>query len=51
MNTLICHCFGYTRADVERDVRVNGRSTILERIVAEKTANRCRCAELNPKGR
>jgi len=48
---LICYCFGYTRGDIERDARDNGRSTILERILEEKKRGGCRCAELNPGGR
>ena len=31
----VCFCFQYTRAQIEADVRVHGRSTILERIARE----------------
>ena len=50
MDELVCYCFGYTEADIERDVRLNGRSTILERILTEKRAGTCQCALKNPKG-
>ncbi|NHZ47968.1 BFD-like (2Fe-2S) protein [Desulfovibrio sp. XJ01] len=48
---LICYCFGYTAADIKADVILNGRSTILERIVQEKQGGICRCAETNPSSR
>lgn len=48
---LICYCFNYTAADIERDLAVQCRSTILERILAEKKAGGCRCAVKNPQGR
>lgn len=51
MDDLICHCFGHSRAAIEADALAHGRSTILERIQAEKAAGGCRCAELNPLGR
>jgi hypothetical protein len=51
MENLICYCFNYTVSDIERDVRRNGKSTIMERIVSEKKAGGCQCAEKNPKGR
>ena len=47
---LVCYCFGYTKKDIEQDYRKSGRSTILERITAEKKAGRCDCAQKNPKG-
>jgi hypothetical protein len=50
MHEIICYCFGYTRADIARDLRENGRSTILERIVGEKRLGTCQCATKNPKG-
>ena len=52
MKELICYCFGYSAADIDDDdVRLNGRSTILERILSEKKAGACQCAVKNPKGR
>ena len=47
----ICYCFGYTEADIIRDVIDHGESTIMARIMAEKRQGGCRCAETNPKGR
>ncbi len=47
---LVCYCFGYTKKDIVQDYRKSGRSTILERIAAEKKAGRCDCAQKNPKG-
>jgi hypothetical protein len=51
METLICFCFNYTVADIEKDVWLHGRSTIAERILAEKKTGACQCATRNPKGR
>jgi len=48
---VVCHCFGYTAADIERDFRKNGRSVILESIAQAKKEHRCACAEKNPRGR
>lgn len=46
----ICYCFNHTRADIERDYRENGRSLILEKIIAAKRLGACQCAVKNPKG-
>ena len=51
MQDLICYCFGYTALDIEQDISENGRSTLMERIVAEKKKGGCQCSEKNPKGR
>ena len=51
MEGLICYCFGYTAADIERDIAMNGKSTIMERILSEKKAGGCQCATKNPTGR
>ena len=32
--TVVCHCFGYTQADIADDLKKSGRSLILERIAA-----------------
>ena len=48
---LICYCFGYSRQDIEDDFARNGRSLVMERIMAEKKAGACDCANRNPKGR
>ena len=51
MDDLICYCFEYSRKDIEQDLIKNGRSIIMEKIVAEKNAEGCNCANKNPKGR
>ena len=51
MEDLVCYCFGYTESDIEEDVRLNGKSTILEKILSEKKAGACQCSVKNPKGR
>ncbi|MDQ1331902.1 MAG: hypothetical protein QG578_2172 [Thermodesulfobacteriota bacterium] len=48
---LVCYCFGYTKKDIAKDYRDNGRSVILEKIAFEKKAGGCNCAVKNPKGR
>ena len=47
----ICYCFNYTAADLEKDVMQHGRSTIMERIIAESKQGNCDCKNNNPKGR
>ena len=52
MRDLVCYCFEYSAEDIQEDVRENnGRSTILEKIVAAKRAGGCQCATTHPKGR
>ena len=52
MTKLICYCYGYTDEDIMKDVFDNsGKSTILERIKAEKKAGNCQCEIKNPQGR
>lgn len=51
MGNLICYCFHYTDEDIENDMKAHGRSVIMEKIMAEKKAGRCRCNTTNPKGR
>ena len=48
---LVCHCFGYTRKEIEKDFLNNGRSLITERIVEAKKGGSCDCANRNPRGR
>ncbi len=48
---LVCHCFGYTREEIERDYLENGKSMILERVQREKKAGGCQCATKNPSGK
>ena len=51
-NDLVCHCLGYTKKDIVIDYVDNeGQSKILERILSEKKAGKCDCAQRNPKGR
>jgi len=40
---LVCHCFGHTRADIEADALLNGRSLILEALWGAKRMGGCRC--------
>ena len=46
----ICYCFNHTRGDIEEDARRNGRSLILEEIIAAKRLGSCQCSLKNPKG-
>jgi len=48
---MICYCHNYTAGDLEKDVAQHGRSTIMEKIIAESKAGNCNCATNNPKGR
>lgn len=51
MSELICYCFNHTARDIEQDITVHGKSTIMENIMAEKKAGGCQCKTKNPKGR
>ncbi|MDA3901858.1 MAG: hypothetical protein PF441_00255 [Desulfuromusa sp.] len=52
MSQTICYCFDYTAADIQQDVRKHqGRSTILERIVAAKKQSGCQCETRHPESR
>ncbi len=46
----LCYCFGFSRADVRRDVAEHGDSDIPARIAAEVRAKRCSCEVKNPSG-
>jgi hypothetical protein len=48
---MICYCFDYTDEDIINDVKKNGHSKILEKILEEKKSGGCTCVEKNPKGR
>ena len=50
MADLICYCFQYSRADIKTDYIKHGRSTIMEKISAEKKMGTCECATKNPTG-
>ncbi len=51
MSEMICYCHSYTAVDLEKDCLLHGRSTIMEKIMAESKADNCNCAVNNPKGR
>lgn len=52
MKKLICYCFGCSEEDITRDVQANnGRSLIMERILAEKKGGGCNCGTNHPLGR
>lgn len=38
----VCYCFNYTESDIETDILTIGKSTIEERIKAEKKAGSCK---------
>lgn len=46
----LCYCFGFSRAEVRRDVADRGDSDIPARITAEIRAGRCACEVKNPSG-
>ena len=50
MSEKICYCFNYTEDDILKDVKENGRSTIMERITAEKKKGTCQCKKNHPRG-
>lgn len=51
MDEILCFCFGYRKSDIAADIWENGHSTIVRRIVREKSMGACRCAETHPEGR
>lgn len=51
MSKFVCYCFEYTDDDIKQDFSVNGRSLIMEKIMAEKKMGSCQCATKNPKGK
>ncbi len=46
----LCYCFGFSRADVRRQVADRGESDMPARISAEVRAGRCSCEVKNPSG-
>ena len=46
----VCYCFGFSRADIEREIAETGGCTIAARITAEVKAGRCACEIKNPAG-
>ena len=51
METMICYCHKYTARDLEKDVILNGRSTLMEKIIIQSKAGNCDCKANNPQGR
>ena len=52
MENQICYCFGYSEEDITKDVLTNnGRSLIMEKILAEKKGGGCSCGDKHPLGR
>ena len=47
----ICYCFGFSKKDIEDEIRSTGKSTVAERITEEVEADRCACEVKNPSGR
>lgn len=47
----VCYCFDHRREDIEKELRSNGYTTILERITAEVKAGNCACEVRNPSGK
>jgi Zinc binding domain len=46
----LCYCFGFSRADVEREHAEAGSCTIPARIATEIRAGHCACEVKNPSG-
>lgn len=46
----ICYCFGYSVADLRRDLATRGKTDIPAIIAAEIQAGHCACAVKNPQG-
>ena len=46
----LCYCFGFSLADVRREIAETGRCGIPARITAEVRAGRCSCEVKNPSG-
>ena len=51
VSDLVCHCFGYSVDDIEKDYQDNSNSTIMEKIQTEKKFGNCQCGIKNPKGK
>jgi len=46
----LCYCFGFSVADVRREIAETGRCTIPARITAMVRAGQCSCEITNPSG-
>ena len=52
MESKMCYCFGYSEEEITKDVLANnGRSLIMEKIMAEKKSGGCSCGSKHPLGR
>jgi hypothetical protein len=51
MKEYICYCFEYTAEDIIEDLKRNRHSTILDRIIEEKSKNTCYCEKKHPEHR
>jgi hypothetical protein len=47
----VCYCFGFTRADIQKEITETGDSTVANRISAEVKAGNCACEVKNPSGK
>jgi hypothetical protein len=46
----LCYCFGYTREDIRRDIKISQGTDILEKIKTEVQEGFCACESKNPSG-
>lgn len=52
MTEKICYCFNISAEEIRSEVRQNnGRSLLLEKIIAEKVQGTCNCITEHPEGR
>ena len=49
--TLICYCFGYTKADIIAELESTGHSALMERIKQNRKAGTCECDTKHPEAR
>ena len=47
----VCYCFNHTIESIEEEIRLSGKSTVVESITAEIKAGNCECETMNPKGK
>lgn len=46
----VCYCFGFTPEMIREELRLTGKSTVVERIAAEMKEDYCACEIRNPQG-
>lgn len=46
----VCYCFGFTSADIQREIEATGKSTVGEEITRRIKAGECECETKNPQG-